>query len=216
MLPWQQQLPLLSHSLALSFTHSTSLHTCLSHFLPSLCVYLPCVLASFCGSRTQQQQLVLILLTLFPSFSFALYPATLSIYLPHVLALCVYPAYCKLFLCCHALECATGSVACHTLLFAWDTGCFLRLISGTNIMIDGSGCYGKNCRQPEEKYIPERKKETERLRQQEWVKKENRVLCIQQAELNRNKQRLWVDVTSSFVSVKSAKEYWEKRDKILL
>lgn len=41
-------------------------------------------------------------------------------------------------------ECATGNVAFVLLLFAGSTGCFLRLISGTNIMIDGPGCYGKN------------------------------------------------------------------------
>jgi len=142
-----------------AMTHSSSF----SLSLPSsftACVCVTRVLASFCGTRTQTAARTNTV-TLFPSFSLAL---SLSSALFFSIALCVYPAYCKLlFFCCHTLECGTGNVTCNTLLFAWDTGCFLRLISGTNIMIDGSRCYGKNVGQPErEKEIQiEKKRQSE-------------------------------------------------------
>lgn len=57
---------------------------------------------------------------------------------------------------------ASLAIACHQLLFACATGCFLRLISGTNLMIDGSGCYGKNGTTGETRTERERWKESKR------------------------------------------------------
>lgn len=132
---------------ALAGSLSLSLLSCtatLSLFVDSC----PCLI---CGSRTQSTATATVaaranfihVLTLFPSCALALslsLSCTLfSLFLSHEFA-----NYFLLARFGMPKPEASLAIACHQLLFACATGCFLRLISGTNRMIDGSGCYGKN------------------------------------------------------------------------